>query len=325
MSNLPQDLIVFKTDHDKIQVNVKLDQETIWLNLNQLATLFERDKSVISRHLKNIFQEDELDENSVVANFATTALDSKTYQVEYYNLDAIISVGYRVNSKRGIQFRKWASGILKDHLIQGYSLHQDRLHEKGITDLQKAIDLLAQTLQKNELVNDIGHHTLEIIKHYAKTWNLLLSYDENNLSYPEDLIPSNPTIEYEAMIPAIEAFKQNLIKKGEATSLFGKQKDKQLQAIFANLHQTFDEILLYPSSIERAAHLLYFVIKDHPFVDGNKRIGSLLFLIYLKSQNYTIFSINDSTLVALALLVAESNPKDKDLLIKLIMNLIIKN
>ena len=163
MNEFPQDLIIFKTDSDEIQVDVKLDQDTVWLNLNQLSQIFERDKSVISRHLKNVFKEDELERNSVVANFATTAADDKTYQVEYYNLDAIISVGYRVNSKRGIQFRQWASRVLKDHLIQGYSFHQQRLYEKGMDELQTAMDLLSQTLQKNALVNDVGQNVLDII------------------------------------------------------------------------------------------------------------------------------------------------------------------
>ena len=191
-------------------------------------------------------------------------------------------------------------------------------------DLQKAMDLLSQTLRKNALVNDVGHHTVEIINHYAKTWNLLLAYDEDRLAAPSNLTDSSQIIEYATLLPAIYALKNNLIEKSEATPLFGQQRDEQLQAIFAAIHQTFDSLFLYPSCIERAAHLLYFVIKDHPFVDGNKRIGSFLFLIYLQSQDPSIARVSDSTLVALALLVAESDPKDKNLMIKLIMNLIVK-
>jgi prophage maintenance system killer protein/prophage antirepressor-like protein len=324
MTPTQQDLVIFKTDNDKIQVDVKLDQDTVWLNLNQLSSLFERDKSVISKHLKNVFNEEELEQISVVAKFATTASDGKTYQVEYYNLDAIISVGYRVNSKRGTQFRKWASSVLKEHLVQGYTFHQQRLYEKGITELQKAMDLLAQTLERNVLVSDVGQGAVDIINLYAKTWNLLLAYDEDRLSAPSNLIESNVIVDFETILPAIDALKQNLIEKEEATPLFGQQRDENLKALFGNIHQTFDDVFLYPSCTERAAHLLYFVIKDHPFVDGNKRIGSFLFLLYLNAQDPSISRISDSTLVSLALLIAESDPKDKDLMIKLVMNLMSK-
>lgn len=324
MNPLQQNLIIFKADNGEISVDVKLDQDTVWLNLNQLTQLFERDKSVISRHLKNIFMEEELEQNSVVANFATTAADDKTYQVEYYNLDAIISVGYRVNSKRGTQFRQWASRVLKDHLVQGYSLHQQRLYEKGIEDLQKAMGLLSQTLQRQSLVHEIGHQAIEIINHYAKTWHLLLAYDENTLVFPTTLADSPKILEYDIVLIVIDELKQMLIQKGEATPLFGQQREGQLQAILGTIQQTFDETFLYPSCIERAAHLLYFVIKDHPFVDGNKRIGSFLFLLYLQSQDSDCTQFNELTLVALALLVAESDPKDKELMIKLILNLIAK-
>jgi DNA ligase (NAD+) len=324
MTNPNQDLVIFKRDAGDVYVDVKLEQDTVWLNLNQLSQLFERDKSVISRHLKNIFSEEELEQNSVVANFATTAADEKIYQVEYYNLDAIISVGYRVNSKRGTQFRQWASKLLKEHLVQGYSLNQQRLYEKGIDDLKRAMDLLSQTLQRQSLVHEVGHHAIEIINHYAKTWHLLLAYDENRLSSPTTLTESTQALDYEKVLAAIHDLKETLVKKGEATPLFGQQRETQLQAILGTIHQTFAEVFLYPSCEERAAHLLYFVIKDHPFVDGNKRIGSFLFLLYLQSQNPSLKRIDDLTLVALALLIAESDPKDKDLMVKLTMNLITK-
>lgn len=324
MTNSNQDLVIFKTDAGDVYVDVKLEQDTVWLNLNQLSQVFERDKSVISRHLKNIFNEEELEQNLVVAKFATTAADEKIYQVEYYNLDAIISVGYRVNSKRGTQFRRWASKLLKEHLVQGYSLNQQRLYEKGINDLKRAMDLLSQTLQNQSLVHEVGYHAIEIINHYAKTWHLLLAYDENRLSSPTTLTESTQILDYESVLAAIHDLKETLMKKGEATPLFGQQRETQLQAILGTIHQTFAEVFLYPSCEERAAHLLYFVIKDHPFVDGNKRIGSFLFLLYLQSQNSSLKRIDDLTLVALALLIAESDPKDKDLMIKLTMNLITK-
>ncbi len=327
MTNPNQDLVIFKTDAGDVYVDVKLEQDTVWLNLNQLSQLFERDKSVISRHLKNIFKEEELDQDSTVANFATVQHEGEREiqrYIEYYNLDVIISVGYRVNSKRGTQFRQWASKLLKEHLVQGYSLNQQRLYEKGIDDLKRAMNLLSQTLQRQSLVHEVGYHAIEIINHYAKTWHLLLAYDENRLSSPTTLTESTQTLDYEKALAAIDDLKEMLMKKGEATPLFGQQRETHLQAILGTIHQTFAEVFLYPSCEERAAHLLYFVIKDHPFVDGNKRIGSFLFLLYLQSQNASLKRIDDITLVALALLIAESDPKDKDLMVKLTMNLITK-
>ncbi len=328
MNDLEQDLIIFKTETDDISIQVKLDKDTVWLTLAQIAELFDVQKPAIHKHLQNIYKANELSREPTISNLEIVQTEGKREvkrNLELYNLDAIIAIGYRVNSKRATQFRQWASNVLKEHLIKGYSFHQQRLYEKGIDDLQKAVGLLAQTLQKNSLVNDVGQYAVDIINHYAKTWNLLLAYDEDRLSFPSNLTESNQTLKYDAILPAIHALKSNLIEKGEATPLFGQQRDEQLQAIFGTIHQTFDDIFLYPSCIERAAHLFYFVIKDHPFVDGNKRIGSFLFLIYLQSQDPSFAKINDSTLVALALLVAESDPKDKDLMIKLIMNLIIKS
>lgn len=325
-SQLP--LITFRTEMGKVNLEVRLDQDTVWLNLNQLADLFERDKSVISRHLKNIFREEELSEVSTVAKFATVQQEGGhevRRDIEHYNLDVIISVGYRVNSKRGVQFRQWATGVLKDHLIQGYTVNQKRLYEKGWDDLQRVLRLLSQTLENQSLVHEVGQQAIEIIHKYAKTWHLLLAYDEDRLTAPTTLSESAYLLQYEQVLTAISELKQALIDKGEASPLFGQQKEEQLQAIFGTIHQTFAGDLLYPSLQERAAHLLYFVIKDHPFIDGNKRIGSFLFLLYLQTQKASLSAlIDDVTLVALSLLIAESDPKDKELMVKLIMNLITR-
>jgi prophage maintenance system killer protein/prophage antirepressor-like protein len=327
MTTTQQDLVIFKTDSGDVTLQVKLDNDTVWLTLAQISELFDVQKPAIHKHLKNIYNTDELSRESTVSNLEivqTEGTRDVKRNLELYNLDAIIAIGYRVNSKRATQFRKWASSVLKEHLVQGYTFHHQRLYEKGMTDLQKAMDLLAQTLEKNTLVTDVGQGAVDIINAYAKTWNLLLAYDEDRLSSPANTIESNIIIDYETILPAIEALKHNLIEKGEATPLFGQQRDEHLKALFGNIHQTFDDVFLYPSSSERAAHLLYFVIKDHPFVDGNKRIGSFLFLLYLNAQDSSTSRVNDSTLVALALLIAESDPKDKDLMIKLVMNLISK-
>lgn len=327
MNDIQQNLVIFKADSGAVTIQVKLDNDTVWLTLAQISELFGVQKPAIHKHIKNIYNTDELSRESTISNLEIVQTEGSRdvhRNLELYNLDVIIAIGYRVNSKRATQFRKWASCVLKEHLVQGYTFHQQRLYEKGLTDLQKAVDLLAQTLEKNVLVNDVGQGAVDIINLYAKTWNLLLAYDEDRLQAPSNLIESNVIIDFETILPAIDALKHNLIEKEEATPLFGQQRDEHLKALFGNIHQTFDDVFLYPSCMERAAHLLYFVIKDHPFVDGNKRIGSFLFLLYLNAQDPSLCKITNSTLIALALLIAESDPTDKDLMIKLVMNLINK-
>jgi death-on-curing family protein len=316
------EVVLYTTQDGHVELNVKLSQDTVWLSLNQMAELFGRDKSVISRHLLQIFKSQELDRDSVVANFATTAADGKTYKVDYYNLDAILSVGYRVNSKQGTAFRKWSSQVLKEHLIQGYSINQSRLAEKGIDELQQTIALLQKTLMQHQLVTDLGAETLQLILSYAKTWHLLLAYDEDKLALPNHSQETVLRLNHTDATQAINTLKSDLMACGEATPLFGQERQGAFASILQNIEQTFGGELLYKTIEERAAHLLYFIIKDHPFVDGNKRIGCLIFLLYLKLQNKVI-KVNDNGLVALALLVAESEPTQKDLMIRLIVNLLL--
>lgn len=312
-------IIIYENKEGQIKLDVHLSDETLWLSLNQIAHLFERDKSVVSRHLKNVFEENELDRNSVVAFFATTASDGKTYQVEYYNLDAILSVGYRVNSKQGTLFRKWASSVLKEHLVKGYSLNQEKLLAGKIKDLQMSIDLISKTLVNNDLLTETGSGVIEIIKAYSKTWDLLIKYDEENINPPYELHQtSNEIITYDIAKTLIKNFKTELSVDG----LFGIEREDALKGILGNLMQSFCGQDLYPSIEEKAAHLLYFIIKDHPFCDGNKRIGSFLFLVYIKKSNIEFSKLNENTLTALALLVAQSDVGQKDIVIKLIMNLI---
>ena len=320
--NENQNIIIYQNNEGSINVEVKLLNNNLWLSLNQIAELFGRDKSVISRHLSNIFKEEELDKDSVVAFFATTASDNKTYQVEHFNLDAIISVGYRVNSKRGTQFRRWSSKVLKDHIQKGYSINRLTMDNLKIKELQQSIELLSHTLLHQELVNDMGQEILALITQYSKTWDTLLRYDEDRLEQKIDKQDDLIEIQYVEIIEAIDRFKAELVQKGEASSLFGNLKDSQLEAILGNICQTFDNQPLYKTHIERAAHLLYFVIKDHPFSDGNKRIGCLLFLMYLYKADLKQIVPENNSLIAMALLVAESNPKHKDLVIQLVMRLI---
>ncbi len=316
------EIVIYKAKDGRVEIDVQLSNETVWLSLTQMAELFGRDKSVISRHLANIFKNKELEKNAVVANFATTAADSKTYQVDHYNLDAIISLGYRVNSKEGIRFRKWSSEVLKKYLIDGYVLRKKRLAEQGIKELQQSIALLQKTLVSNELVNDIGVETIQVIMSYAKTWHLLLAYDEDNLVLPEIGKPPLSSLDYQDAIKSIAALKNELNQKNEATALFGHEHDHGFQGILGNIEQTFAGEPLYKTAEERAANLLYFIIKDHPFSDGNKRIGCFIFLLYARRQNICI-KLNDNGLVALALLIAESHPSQKELMVRLIVNLLV--
>jgi DNA ligase (NAD+) len=317
------EIIIYQAEDGQTAIEVQLAEETVWLTLNQMADLFGRDKSVISRHLRNIFLTDELVKKAVVAKNATTAADGKTYQVEWYNLDAIISVGYRVNSKRGVRFRQWATSVLKRHLIQGYTTNERRLAEKGLTEMEETIALLARTLIRHEPLSAEGKAVLEVVGRYARTWSLLLQYDEDRLALPPGGQGAGKALVYDRVKSAITALKSELLERGEAGELFGQERGQQLQGILGNLDQTFGGQELYASAAEKAAHLLYFVIKDHPFSDGNKRIGAFLFVLFLRENSLLEQArLNDNGLVALALLIAESDPKQKDLLVRLVVNLL---
>lgn len=318
-------ILIYQVENGKSEIEVQLEGETVWLSLLQIAELFEKDKSVISRHLSNIFREEELEKSSTVANFATVQKEGKrqvSRNIEFYNLDAIISVGYRVNSKRGIQFRQWATQKLKNYLVQGYALNHKQITAKGLGEIQKTLELISKTLHNPSLVDLRETEILSLILTYSKTWNILFKFDENDLGVPPTYFPSKPFLEYEEILRAIDDLKRQLFQYNEATELFGQQRENQLQGILGNLEQTFEGMPLYVSREEKAAHLLYFVIKDHPFSDGNKRIGSLLFLLYLKTQGIPLTSFNDTALISLALLIARSNPLDKDIIIRLVINML---
>lgn len=316
------EIVIYKAKDGRIALDVNIAHETLWLSQKQMADLFGTKRQAITKHLKNIFNSDELRANSVSSKMEHTAADGKKYQTQFYNLDAIISVGYRVNSQQATQFRIWATGVLKDHLIHGYTLYEKRLAERGVKELQQSIELLKKTLIGNNLVNDIGVETIQLIMSYTKTWNLLLAYDENKLTIPTRGKQSSIKLSYETAVNAIKTLKSDLASRHQVTNLFGNEHKQGLQSILGNIEQTFDSEPLYKTIEERASHLLYFIIKDHPFSDGNKRIGCLIFLLYLKLQN-SVIKLNDNGLVALALLIAESDPKQKDLMIHLVVNLLI--
>ncbi|MCP4405226.1 MAG: virulence protein RhuM/Fic/DOC family protein [bacterium] len=317
------DIILYQAEDGTTSLEVHFKDDTVWLSQAQMMELFGKTKQSISLHIRNIFKEGELVEGSVVKDSLTTAADGKKYKVTYYNLDVIISVGYRIKSLRGTQFRIWATTVLRDHLIKGYTFYERRLAEKGLVEMEQALALLSRTLQNHELVTDEGKAVLEVITRYAKSWTLLLQYDEDQLEMPKESNPVKHALDYQQAKGAIATLKAELIKRGEASDLFGQERDGHLQGILGSINQTFDGEDLYPNVEEKAAHLLYFVIKDHPFSDGNKRIGSFLFLIFLRENALLELSgINENGLVALALLVAESDPKQKELMVRLILNLL---
>ncbi|MGY6088623.1 virulence protein RhuM/Fic/DOC family protein [Avibacterium paragallinarum] len=318
---------IYQSQDGSTQVEVQFNQDTVWLSLQQMADIFGRDKSVISRHLRNIFNEGELIKNSVVAKNATTASDGKTYQVEFYNLDAIISVGYRVNSKAGTQFRIWATQRLKEYLVQGYTLNQKHLTEKGV-EFSQVIALLDRTLSNQTLVNEEGKAVLNVVQEYARSWSLLQAYDEQSLNSKQQKQNEMRPLLIQDVEKAIAQLKQTLIEKGEATPLFANPRNDGLISAINTIEQGFGDELFYPNIASRAAHLLYFIIKNHPLTDGNKRTGAFLFLWYLRLNQHLLAKsveqlINDNTLVALALLVAESLPEQKELMIKLIEHFIL--
>ena len=318
---------IYQSDDGQLELKVALDHDTVWLAQDQLCELFGRERSVITKHINNVFKEGELARDSVCAKFARTAEDGKTYQTQHYNLDVIISVGYRVKSRCGVQFRQWATRTLKQHLVEGYTLNQRRLHERGI-EFEQAIQLLSHTLANQQLVSDEGAAVLAVISDYARSWSLLQGYDEQSLGALPNKQGDMRTLVLDDALAAIAELKKTLIAKGEATELFAQLRGDGLTSALATIEQGFGDELFYPNVASRAAHLLYFVIKNHPLADGNKRSGSFLFLWYLRINQHLLAKpieqlINDNTLVALALLVAESQPDQKELMIRLIEHFIL--
>ncbi len=316
---------IFEGKNHETKVEVRFDEETVWLSQKQIADLFQRERSVITKHITNLFSENELDEKSNVQKMHNADSDKPT---SFYNLDVIISVGYRVKSKRGVEFRQWATQRLKEHLIQGYTLNEKRLQQisGSLQQLEKTIRLI-ETSNTDEINISEAKGLLEIISNYTKSFILLNRFDSHSLEATRLSTTITYEIEYADAKPAIELLKQNLIDRKEASELFGNEKDDSFRGILQSVVQTFDKEYLYPSIEEQAAHMLYFVIKSHPFSDGNKRIGAFLFIWFLEKNRHRFkvsgeLKINDNALASLALLVAQSNPDDKELMVNLIINLI---
>lgn len=323
------EVILYKTEDGQTELKVVLDHDTVWLTQSQLTNLFNQTKQNISLHINNIFKEAELDKNSVVKESLTTASDGKKYKNKLYNLDVIISVGYRVKSKRGTQFRIWATQTLKGHLVKGYTINEKRLQEQQekFKELYQTVEFLKTTLGTKNLTGNEAQGLLEIISTYTRSFVLLNQFDSNSLETAPSGKALTHEIKYEEALAAISQLKKKLIAEGEASDLFGKQRENAFSGILNTVVQTFDGEYLYPGIEKQAAHLLYFVIKNHPFADGNKRIGAFLFVWFLHLNQHLLrkeneAKINDNALVALALLIAQSDPATKELMIKLVINLI---
>lgn len=313
------EIVIFEEDSQKVEV--RLESETVWLTQKQMAELFEKNVRTINEHIRNVFREGELEENSVIRKFRITAADGKFYETAHYDLDVIISVGYRVKSQRGIRFRQWATRVLRDHLTQGYSLNEHRLAQQGLSELEHAVEVLGQTLTRQALVSDVGQEVVSLILGYARTWRLLQDYDEGSLGLPPGSRPARGVLGLDEARRAIDALANELQGRGEASELFARDRGEGLASILGNLEQSMFGEPLYKTREERAAHLMYFVIKNHPFSDGNKRSGAFLFLLYLRQEGMHL-TLNEQGLTALTLLIAESDPKAKDLMVRLVMNLV---
>lgn len=308
-------IILFENQEVKLEVNMK--DETVWLNANQLSELFDRDSKTIRKHINNALNE-ELDD-SVVAKFATTAKDGKTYQVEYYNLDMIISVGYRVKSKNGIIFRKWATKVLKDYMIKGYAVNQKRLEylEKTI----KLIDIAGR--MDAELKGSEAWEIIKVINNYSSALSLLDDYDHKRITKPTGT-KNDKQVTYEDCMNIIGKLKFN-----SDSNLFALERNEGLKEVIGTIYQSFDGKDLYSTIEEKAANFLYLITKNHTFIDGNKRIAATLFIYFLEFYNILYNEngqvIDNNTLVAITLLIAQSNPKEKEILIDLVMNFLNNN
>ena len=312
MAEKKNEIILFENQGVKLEVNLK--DETVWLNRQQLAELFDRDIKTIGKHINNALNEELKDDNSVVAKFATTANDGKTYNVEYYNLDVIISVGYRVKSENGVIFRRWANKILKDYMLKGYAVNQKRLDY-----LEKTVKLIDIANRIDErLQGDDAKEILKVIGGYSKALDLLDDYDHRTLKKIKGNTDER-MIKYEDCLQVIEKLRFN-----QESTLFAVERDKGLESIIGNIYQSFAGQDIYKSIEEKGANFLYLIVKNHVFADGNKRIAATLFIYFL--NYYGILykngrqTIDNNTLAALTLLIAESNPKEKEVIIDLVMN-----
>ena len=319
---------IYQSADGQTQVEVRFDTDTVWLSQAQMAQLFDTSTDNISLHLKNIYTEEELEEKTTTEDYSVVRAEGKrqvTRQIKHYNLDAVLSVGYRVKSKNATQFRRWATERLKDYLLKGYALNQQRLQQNA-AELEQALRLIQKTAASPELTVDSGRGLVDIVSRYTHTFLWLQQYDAGLLQEPSGenggVLPN-----VQEARTALHTFKQQLIARGEATELFAREREDGFAALLGNLEQSIFGVPAYPTIESKAAHLLYFVVKNHPFADGNKRSGAFLFVDFLHRNHRLLRAdgepvINDTGLAALTLLVAESAPAQKDTLIRLIMHML---
>ncbi|GAB1231566.1 RhuM family protein [Ferrigenium sp. UT5] len=320
------EISIYQTESGSVEV--RLEKDTIWLSQEQMAALFDVQKAAVSKHLKNIYSSGELERPATVSKIETVQQEGArrvSRQIEHFNLDAVISVGYRVNSARATRFRQWATKVLREHLTQGYTLNRQRF-EANARELEAALQLVRKAAQSPELRGDEGRGLVDVVTRYAQTFLLLQRYDEGLLAEPQTVAGGKLHTLDEARI-ALAGLKADLISRGEATVLFAQERGDGLGALLGNLDQSVFGEPAYPSIEAKAAHLLYFVIKNHPFSDGNKRSAAFLFVDFLNRNGRLLDEagnpvINDIGLAALALLVAESDPAQKETMIRLIMNML---
>lgn len=324
-SELDNKIIIYQTDDGKTQLDVKLENKTVWLTQNQMVELFDSSKANISEHIKHIYEDGELSEDSTVRKFRTVRLEGKrqvTRNVVYYNLDLIISLGYRVNTKRGIQFRQWATRVLKDYLIKGYAINQ-RIREKNYQQMVQLVRSMARTVKLEDLTTDVRNALLDVVVDYTYALDRLDDYDYQRLTIPESSTEEKFHATYDGAMKVLEELRE----KFGGSGLFANPKDDSFKSSIGQIYQTFDGQELYPTVEEKAAMLLYLVTKNHSFSDGNKRITATLFLWFM-NENGILYDdmhnkrIDDATLVALTLLIAESRPEEKDTMVKVVVNLI---
>lgn len=324
---------IYKSNTDQIEINVQFEKETVWLSQKLMSDLFAKDSDTIGLHLKNIYEELELDESATTELFSVVQTEGKRQvnrKIKHYNLDAIISVGYRVNSKQGTQFRQWATQRLKDYLVQGYALNEKRLKESEgkFIDLQRAIKLAAQAGNNENLSSVEAKGILGVLEQYAYALETLDKYDHQQLTIasPSEAEAEIERLSYENAIQQIRVWRDYQ----KAGSLFGNEKDQSFRSSLETIYQTFDAEDLYPSIEEKAANLLYFIVKNHSFSDGNKRIAAGLFVYFLDMNNRLLNDlgykrIGDNALVAITIMIAESKSEEKDMMVKLVVNLINSN
>lgn len=308
------ELVFYRSPDGMVRLEVQLAQDTVWLTQQQMASLFQRERSVITKHIGNVFKERELEEKSNVQNLHIAGSDKP---VRFFNLDVVISVGYRVKSKRGTQFRIWATQVVRDHLLKGYSVNQRRL-----ADLKQTVRLVATMAERQDLSGDEATALLRVVGEYSRALDLLDDYDHQRVSAPSAGSQTRYALTYEEAIGIVDRLREQF----GGSTLFGREKDDSLHSILQAIMQTFGGQDLYPTLEEKAAHLLYFLVKNHSFVDGNKRIAAALFLWFLERNSVLINAtgehlISDAALVAMTLMIAESRPDEKDVLVHIVMHL----